>query len=737
MRLQPVHSKLTRTRSIFITASLALALTVLLGTVGAHVIATMRDSADAIDDHRAIRAAQAAISSLQKRVAGTVRDNAVWDEAYEAITKGDAVEWAYENWGKTSSDYPLYDGVVLTDVSGKTLSAYWKAETFDPEKAFGSQFALQQTRASRPGQAPVVSFFKVQQDIVLVASDAVQPFAVSTPDEKYNVLSFFKIIGRDVIEEIIQDHQLDGLRLLQAPPEALLNAPLPGFTGHPIAFLAWPTKAPGTAVYQQVYPSVVASIILLGIYVAGVVLAGSAEARRLRSIARQAQFHASHDSLTGLYNRFGLVDELKRHLDSPLKRDPLALHIVDLDGFKAINDAWGHAVGDELLVLVARELAYCHPEIVVAARLGGDEFAVLQVGPSAPSRIAAAILHTFEKPFQIEGRTIEVGASIGIARDEGLVDGPELLRRADMALYQAKDDGRARQVTYQEQLDVDRERIARLEEELRMALENDEIQPYFQPLVSAVSGELHGVEALARWCSQSGNISPEVFIPLAEKAGLIDALGLQMLRKSVRMVKPWSPLGLSVNVSPIQLCNPEFSAEIMSLLRAESFEPERLTLEITEGVLMSNPDQAKRAIDALKTAGIRFALDDFGCGYASIGALREFGFDRMKIDRSLVMAADEEGRGIDVLKATISLAAALGIPVTAEGIETAHQAEMLREAGCDQLQGYLVGRPMTGADLSLAVNDASGYRPRLEEISTAGSHWASDSPLRRSRLTVQ
>lgn len=737
MRSQPVHSKLTRTRSIFITTFLALALTVLLGTVGAHVIATMRDSADAIDDHRAIRAAQAAISSLQKRVAGTVRDNAVWDEAYEAITKGDAVEWAYENWGKTSSDYPLYDGVVLTDGSGKTLSAFWKAETFDPKKAFGPQFALQQTRASHPGQAPVVSFFKVQQDIVLVASDAVQPFAASTSDENYNVLSFFKIISRDVIEEIIQEHQLDGLRTVQAPPEALLNAPLLNFTGHPVAFLSWPTKAPGTAVYQQVYPFVVASIILLGIYVAGVVLAGSAEARRLRSIARQAQFHASHDSLTGLYNRFGLVTELKRHLDSPLKRDPLALHIVDLDGFKAVNDAWGHAVGDELLVLVARELAYCHPEIIAAARLGGDEFAVLQLGPSAPSRIAAAILHTFEKPFQIEGRTIEVGASIGIAGDDGLVDGPELLRRADMALYQAKDDGRSRQVTYQEQLDIDRETVALLEAELRMALENDEIQPYFQPLVSAASGELHGVEALARWCSRSGNISPEVFIPLAEKAGLIDVLGLQMLTKSVRVVKPWSQLALSVNVSPIQLCNPEFAADVMSLLRAEGFEPERLTLEITEGVLMSNPDQAKRAIDALKTTGIRFALDDFGCGYASIGALRQFGFDRMKIDRSLVTAVDEEASGVDVLKATISLAAALGIPVTAEGIESAHQAEMLREAGCDQLQGYLVGRPMTGADLLLAVNEASGHRGRLEEISSTSFHWGDASPVRRNGSTVQ
>jgi EAL domain-containing protein (putative c-di-GMP-specific phosphodiesterase class I) len=276
-----------------------------------------------------------------------------------------------------------------------------------------------------------------------------------------------------------------------------------------------------------------------------------------------------------------------------------------------------------------------------------------------------------------------------------------------MALYEGKESGRARWVAYAPHLDRERQRLARLEGELRNAIFNGDIEPFFQPLACARTGEFKGVEALARWRRGDTPVGPDVFIPLAEKSGLIDMLGLQMLRKSVRAAKSWPGLSLSVNVSPIQLCNPGFAGDVLELLAAERFDPKRLTLEITENVLISNPEQAKRAIDALKLNGIRFSLDDFGCGYASIGALRQFGFDRMKIDRSLVLAADRESSGIDVLKATISLAAALGIPVTAEGIETGRQAEVLRDAGCDQLQGYLVGRPMAPGDISQAIAKAA------------------------------
>ena len=269
-----------------------------------------------------------------------------------------------------------------------------------------------------------------------------------------------------------------------------------------------------------------------------------------------------------------------------------------------------------------------------------------------------------------------------------------------MALYRAKHEGKGRAIFYQTELDHDRERTAALESDLKRVVAEGGITVAYQPLVAAGSGRLNGVEALARWQAASGPISPEIFIPLAERSGLIDQLGMLVLRQAVQAATDWPDLELSVNVSPVQICNPSFSQRVANLLEQEGFDPTRLTLEITEGVLMSNPIQAHRAIDDLRKIGVRFSLDDFGCGYASIGALRQFGFDSMKIDRSLVWAA-EQGRGSDVLKATIALAAALSIPVAAEGVETDGQADLLRGAGCDQLQGYMVGRPMSADDLGL------------------------------------
>ncbi len=692
-----------KTRSVFAITCVVLVLAAVIGGLGAHVVSTMRHSADAMDDERALRAAQSAISSMKLRMNNTIRDNAVWDEGYDAITNGQAQEWVYSNWGKTSEDYPLYEAVALTGVDGSNISSFWKGQKFDPRASFGQLFLDQVAKASAENANPVVTFFRRGDEIVLVASQAVQPFEQPTDDRDYSVLSFFKVLSAQVAGSMATEYQLDDLILSQAADTRLLNVALDDLRGRPVGYLSWPTKSPGTKVFETVRPYVIACIALLSIFLTAVIAAGRAEARRMKRLAEAARLQATHDNLSGLLNRMGLIESLKHLLGQRGHRPPLVLHLLDLDGFKPVNDAWGHAVGDMLLVLVADALRGCHAEVTAVARIGGDEFALVQVGPADPVDIARSVLAVLRHPFQIDGRTIEVGATIGFADEDAIQDPHELLRRADMALYQGKEDGRGRHVAYSRDLDLERERISELESDLRRAVERNEIRPLFQPLACAVTGQVKGVEALARWRSDGDNVGPDVFIPLAERSGLIDRLGLQMLRLSVQAAKAWPDLSLSVNVSPIQLCNPSFAGDVLNLLAVESFDPKRLVLEITEGVLMSNPDQAKRAIDALKAAGIRFALDDFGCGYASIGALRQFGFDRMKIDRSLVLAVDSDGSGIGVLKATISLAAALGIPVTAEGIETGRQADVLREAGCDQLQGYLVGRPMSPEDISKVI----------------------------------
>ncbi|EJC78810.1 diguanylate cyclase (GGDEF) domain-containing protein [Rhizobium leguminosarum bv. trifolii WSM2297] len=696
----------TQTSSIIATTVCFLVVALILTGLMAHVVVTMTRSANEIDDARATRAARAAIGAFVARLSGTTTDNAIWDDAYSATSSPTAADWAYENWGKTSADYALYDGaIVIGPDQSSIVSAYAKGKPFEPSTFFGEGFYRQTRAAADPARAPVVNFIKTESGIALLASQAIQPFEASGELPKLSVLSFYKEFGPAVLDTLSNEHELEGLRLETKPRPDFLNAPITDMKGAVIGYLIWPSKAPGSTVFQEVTPYIAASVAILSLFLIGVLLVGASEARRLRQLAQAALFEAGHDSLSGLLNRHGLLGLLAEVESSG--SSPPRLYLVDLDGFKAVNDAWGHAVGDDLIRLVSKALMACHPEILAAARLGGDEFALVHVGSATCEEMERTILALFAEPFKIDGRTIEVGASIGAAARDADIEPLELLRRADMALYSAKANGRGQAIEYDPELDEERQRVAELEGLLKGAIKSGAIEAVFQPLVSATTGAVTGLEALARWRTATGNISPEVFIPLAERCGLIDALGVHMLRTSIEHAKNWPDLALSVNVSPVQLCNPEFAAEVTAVLQELDFDPKRLTLEITEGVLMTNPDQARRSIDQLKRVGIKFALDDFGCGYASIGALRQFGFDRMKIDRSLVSALDEGANGADVLRATISLATALQIPVTAEGIETSRQAAILREAGCDQLQGYLIGRPMSARDISSTLEESA------------------------------
>lgn len=681
------------TSGFFILVALVLTLMMM------KVIFTMRDGANVIDDNRAIQASKAAASSMVRRLSGTVRDNAVWDEAYEAFNSGDRADWAYNNWGSTTEDYALYDGAVVSDLAGGQPSAYLKGKPFSPEDYFGPQFQRQIAKAGNLIKDPQVNFFKVDGNIILASSQAIQPYKNDTRPIRF-VLTFFKALNVDVVDAIASNYQIAGLHLGTTPSATQLNLPIKDMNGTVIGYFMWPRQVPGTLVYNEVYALLIGAISLLCLFLVGILIAGSLEARRLSQLALNARRDASTDSLSGLLNRSGLLASFESMLAIKAESEKFILYLIDLDGFKAVNDTWGHAIGDDLIRQVAKTLEHCHPELCVAARFGGDEFAVIQAGDSPPEEICSSVLEIFRTPFNLDGRTVEVGASIGYAIATDVYSALELVRRADMALYEAKENGRGRASAYSHDLDLERAQRADLEGKLKLALDNDEVTTVYQPLADAATGEMRGVEALARWNTPSGPISPEVFIPLAEKSGLIDQLGLAVLKKAIRAAKDWPNINVSVNVSPHQLCNPNFPSEVALLLAQEDFSPLRLTLEVTEGVLMSNPDQASRAINALKAAGIHFALDDFGCGYASIGALRQFGFDRMKIDRSLVWAMDDQNRGVEILRATISLAVALGIPVTAEGIETDRQARILREAGCDQLQGFMIGRAMSANEIS-------------------------------------
>ncbi len=661
------------------------------------VLQAMGDKANEIDDSRAASAAQTAVLSFRRRLSGTLEDNAVWHEAFVALQSDHRKEWAWTNWGAISADYQLYDGVVVTDPDGRVVVAYFRGAEFDPVKTFGEAFVRQAITASAPDKVAVLNFFRLNDSIALVGSRALQPERNMPPGGRFNTLSMFKVVTPSMIETVASDYFLPDLRLFMQKPASELSLPLTASDGEPLAYLSWPGRNLGTRLFDEVRPTLTGAMVALGILLATAVLAGYAELLALRRFASAADREATRDPLSGLLNRNGMIRALQTHLDGVEGTAGLTLHLIDLDGFKAVNDTWGHLVGDQLIAAVAARLVACHHGLEFAARFGGDEFALASRPGTDPAEVAEAALRVLKEPFVVAGHTTEVGASIGYATYMRDMDAFELIRRADMALYGAKEAGRGRSIAYVADMDRDREALGELEEQLRRSLDTDALSVAFQPVVAAGTGAIVGVEALARWKTPQGPVSPDVFIPLAEKSGLIFRLGRTVLERSIRFAADRPGIDIAVNVSPTQLCAPDFADGIVEVLEREKFDPRRLILEVTEGVLFDSPVQARRSIDALRAQGIRFALDDFGTGYASIGTLNHFNFDRLKLDRSLVQALDSE-RGRALLNATVSLADALGIPVIVEGVETAEQAAYLRQLGCGYLQGYYFGRPMSDAD---------------------------------------
>jgi diguanylate cyclase (GGDEF)-like protein len=702
-----------RLLAVFATCLLILFTLATLAYVVSGAIGSMAKSADQMDDARALTAAKGALTALKKQLGATVRDNAYWDDAYRSLNAEGAADWAIENWGTTTEDYPLYDTALVIEADGGSLIAYHKGAAIsdaDVDSFFLGNLGDIVAAARRTGFAAenlAVAFVKTSKGVALVGAAAIQP---SAEDPAFDmgtakVLVFSKQLTANVVAEIAETFSIAGLVLTDAPGEqSMLHADVVDIKGRDIARITWPPMHPGTASYHHVRPTVILSALVLAVLLAAVAVSGLLVFRALRNSERLANHKAKHDALTGLWNRAGCLERLEVALAAG-DRAQTALHILDLDGFKPVNDAWGHLVGDKLIKAVAARLLTSLPPTAVVARLGGDEFAVIRGAPTDeadPRTLADRILAALATPFDIDGRTIEIGGSVGWA-EKGLdaTDSVELLRRADLALYRAKDLGRGVAVVYETSLDEDAGKDSELEQELRQSLAAGNIRVVFQPLIDASTREMTGVEALARWTSPSrGPVSPEVFIGVAEKAGLIDQLGFQVLKTAICEGMRWPGIGVAVNVSPLQLRNPYFCQQVRDVIKESGFDPARLTIEVTEGVLISNPDQAKRALDGLRELGVKIALDDFGCGYASIGTLREFGFDSMKIDRSLVVGLDQDDNGGAVLQATVSLANALRLPVTAEGIETEEHATAVRLFGCDKLQGYLFSKPVTADEIT-------------------------------------
>jgi diguanylate cyclase (GGDEF)-like protein/PAS domain S-box-containing protein len=433
-------------------------------------------------------------------------------------------------------------------------------------------------------------------------------------------------------------------------------------------------------------------------------------ADRKRAEAQIARL-AHYDPLTELPNRV----LFQKHLGEALSRrarsgDQLAVHFIDLDRFKTVNDTLGHPIGDALLRVAAERLRGCVREGDTVARLGGDEFAVVQTGltdMSGATRLAERVVEAMAAPFDIQGHQVMIGASVGVsaAPSDG-DDADELLKKADMALYRAKADGRGAFHFFERAMDEQLQARRALELDLRRALAAGEFQLYYQPLYNLGDDRVTGCEALLRWNHpERGMVSPADFIPLAEEIGLIVQLGEWVLREACAEAARWPDhVRLAVNLSPAQFRDRGLVRTVISALAVSGLPAERLELEITESVLLQDNAANMSMLHDLKALGVRISMDDFGTGYSSLSYLRSFPFDKIKIDQTFVRDILEDSDALAIIKAVLDLGSSLGIVTTAEGVETVEQLNALRDQGCAEIQGYFISRPAPASEIARMLN---------------------------------
>jgi diguanylate cyclase (GGDEF)-like protein len=695
--------------------SIAAMVALFLCVLAFSVFNTVRE-ADAVDAERSRQAVSAAVQGEIDKLVSIADDNGVWDDAarvaYGGLTDTD---FLWGSWGVSTAEAKLFDTVFIVDHGGAPLFAYHKGRPIrlDPSVEYGRSFDAMLAQMDR-GETAAGGIARTREGLVVLGVSDILPTSPSlnhlVPATGAFRIAFAKPFDAKTAGQIGKALLLEDARL-GADDRSAVAVRLKDAAGANVGYLTWSASRPGLSALERALPWIALAAVL-HLLIAGLVTwqaAGSA--RRLAA-------EALSDSLSGLPNRRALRRGLKTQL---ARGERLGLAMIDLDGFKEINDNFGHSVGDRLIKLVAELLTRLAGKDAMVSRLGGDEFAVLAAGQNALvtlERISQALLDHVARPFRIDERTVLVGASIGLA-SAGIreFDASEMMRRADVAMYAAKAAGKMRLYWYDEMLDQQRASAQVIESELKAAIEADGFDIVYQPVLNVKSGAIEAVEALLRWQSPTrGEVCPSEFIPVAEETGLIDRIGMLVLRRACADALDWDGVRLAVNVSPAQLRNPDFAPMLSALLEEIGFPPSRLELEITETYLVDEAARARKVIAAIQATGVAVALDDFGSGFASMNFLRTFGLTRFKIDGALTAEAARTVEGEAIVQATIIVAHTLGIQIAAEGIETETQADLMRIAGCDELQGWLISRPIAAREIGerlVSEGPLSGRRLRV------------------------
>jgi diguanylate cyclase (GGDEF)-like protein len=442
-----------------------------------------------------------------------------------------------------------------------------------------------------------------------------------------------------------------------------------------------------------------------------------------RRAEAQIAHMARHDGLTGLDNRTEFRDRLETAVRLAARGLPHAVLFLDLDHFKNVNDTWGHPIGDALLQAVTSRIRHCCRDTDVIARLGGDEFAIIQsldADLSEAGALSERIIGELSRPFDLAGHQLHIGCSIGITLAPNDGNEPDtLLKSADLALYKAKSDGRNCFRFFEPTLDEVLQRRRVLELDLRHAVANNEFQVHYQPLIDARSRQVCAFEALLRWYRPDGSaIPPSDFIPAAEKMGLIHALGRWVLATACREAKKWpADISLAVNLSPVQFTGHDLVNAVREALDASGLAPQRLQLEITEGVLLEDVAETVSTLHQLRELGVCIAVDDFGSGYSSLNYLLKFPFDKVKLDRSLMTDVGRRDQRDIVVQSIIAMCNSLGMRTTGEGVETQEQLAFLQKHGCTEAQGFLISKAIPGNQVPGLIADLSVSTERLAKRS--------------------
>jgi diguanylate cyclase (GGDEF)-like protein len=683
----------------------------------------MSGEMNSIDAERSRTALEAAIDSLVEGLDEAVADEATWTEGYINTYVTPNPAWQDASWGSTARLGGTYDTAVITDADGVIVFGESSRGPITGKLAdlvSGSAellHKLEQERSEMADDASVANLGRSGDNVIAIAGMVIhgntgQP---SVPREDRRILWLAQRMDDAMLQHTATRFLLPLPRLNAHAEGGEMSTELVDAAGTEIATISWMPRMPGEAAYSHTASLASVVMVLIAGLTAAVLVAFHASLRSRAEADEREWYSARYDEVTGLFTRFGLEENLRQILPKRKLETRLAVAQIGVDAFSEVVGTYGRECGDLLLDALAGRIEQVTAGKASLARGGAAEFMLARPGDNGMELIRNAtvkLLALTGEPLIVGDLKIKAGLSIGLAEAVSTRDSvATVVRMAETALARARETGGNQMIEYESAIEVERRLRLELQADIRRGLEADEFALEYQPIVDFASRKVLGVEALLRWPNRPGGpIGPANFIPVAESSGLIDDLGIFALRRAIADIAPLDGLKVSVNVSAVQLRNPAFAETVRAVLDEVGMDPARLQLELTETFLITQPARARRVIDSLRALGTTIALDDFGTGYSSIGYLRQFAFDRVKLDRSLVTDIDTNPIGGAMVEATMTYAYAMNLAVTAEGVERIEEASVLARLGCREFQGYLFARPLQLDALRLLMEEGAQLR---------------------------